>query len=591
MTVNTASKMPQVGDVIGDRYVIQRLLARGGMGAVFVAQHKTTDAVVALKVLLEGSGDDATTRARFVREAKVAATLGHPGIVKVFDAGDDPQTGPYLAMELLDGQSLDRVIELQNPSIELRLSYVREMLEALTVAHQAGVVHRDIKPENLFLASDGEGGVRVKLLDFGIARVQQATTHTVDGTALGTIYYMAPEQMMDAGRASPAADVWSVGVMIYEMVCDELPFNGSTIHEVAVKVCTATPIALKDRVASVSPELSELIMNCLQKDPRKRPQTAGELASQLDVLGVFSSRGSRASLTPLRPMHAVAISPSTVETATKTIQSSPGTSPSLTPPIAASLAPALPAAPPVSSLDEPPRTTLTPSGAATVVAVRNDLTGTKKSSMLPAVALGGLLLVGVGAFLARDRFGANRDQQLRPVATSSQNTAQNPTINSAQPSTPDQTNTANTTTVTPTSNAAADAGTSGSVASPTATVLANNAQTAAAGGRNARVLRPSTTTATTPTEAAPVAQTLPTPVQNPVPVGEAPRPTPAVVQPMVQPVVQPVIQPTVAQGSPTNSQPTQPVVRPAQPTTPVQQPRVQHPVQPTPQEPEAPVSF
>jgi serine/threonine protein kinase len=290
------SRLPSPGEIVGDRYIIERPLAEGGMGAVFVARHRTTEATVALKVLKDEALEDRGTRLRFLREAKLAAALGHPGIVKVFDAGDDPKVGPFLAMELLDGEALDRYLARVSPSLEERLMIVREMLEALAAAHEAGIVHRDVKPENVFLARDGEGGTRVKLLDFGIARVQSASTHTMDGSALGTIYYMAPEQMMDARRASAAADVWSVGVMLFELIAGSLPFDGETIHEVAVRVCTAPVPSLSEAAPDADPALVRVVMACLTREVEARPPHARALAMMLDELGVAPTRRTRVSV-------------------------------------------------------------------------------------------------------------------------------------------------------------------------------------------------------------------------------------------------------------------------------------------------------
>jgi serine/threonine-protein kinase len=301
-----STRRPQAGDLVGGRYSIERASAEGGLGAVYVARHTTTSATVALKVLRDPSSQPEIVKTRFVREARVAAALGHPGIVRVLDAGDDPQFGPFLAMELLSGMSLDQHVATNHPPVIERLSIVREMLEALAVAHEAGIVHRDIKPENVFLADDGEGGVRVKLLDFGIAREHSASTQTTDGTALGTIYYMSPEQMTDARNASFAADVWSVGVMLFELVSDELPFEDASIHEVAVRVCTQPPKALPPLDPAIDPVVRPVIARCLAREPAQRPARA--LASLLDERGVTRQRPSTVvpstastSGAPLRP--------------------------------------------------------------------------------------------------------------------------------------------------------------------------------------------------------------------------------------------------------------------------------------------------
>ncbi len=322
-------RRPVPSDIVGDRYVIERPLAEGGMGAVYIARHRTTDATVALKVLLDPTSQPDIVKTRFVREAKVAAALGHPGIVKVLDAGDDAQFGPFLVMELLDGEALDTYIYRANPPLDERLAIVREMLEALAAAHDAGIVHRDVKPENVFLANDGEGGIRVKLLDFGIARVQAATKQTTDGTALGTIFYMAPEQLVDASNASTAADVWAVGVMLYEMISGELPFDGASIHEVAVRVCTQNATPLSTLVPDVDPQLDAVVQHCMQREKVDRPQTARELAQMFDALGVQRLRVTRLSI-PGASKAPPPLTPSVVAPAPaiqRTVESSPGASP------------------------------------------------------------------------------------------------------------------------------------------------------------------------------------------------------------------------------------------------------------------------
>lgn len=524
-------KMPVPGDVVGERYIVERLLAEGGMGAVFVARHKHTEAVVALKVLRDETSADELTRVRFVREAKVAAALGHPGIVKVFDAGQDPSVGPYLAMELLEGEPLDSYIQRANPSLQERLAIVREMLEPLAAAHEAGIVHRDVKPENVFLASDGEGGVRVKLLDFGIARVQHATTQTSDGSALGTIYYMAPEQMMDARRASPAADVWAVGVLLFELVADVLPFDGKTIHEVAVRVCTAPIPSLAEAAPAVDPALVDIVHACLDRAVEKRPQNARELATMLDAIGIVAPRAmrvsavasARASVTPsaLRSIVPTPTPTSTSVGAKETIEIGPdGNRPARRDSVAIE-------APP-TAVDRPSRATSRKPMAAILIAC----------ALFGAGA--------VGAVTVRS-MRANREmaQSARsPVVASSARTeptatpVAQPTVQA--PPTPVATPPA----LVPVDRPAAP------VASPEPRVVVRAPSNAV---RVARSQATSSATSTGPTTV----------------VARAPEPTPVVVP---TPVVPPVVQATQATQA---TQPTQPTQTPRVASAPATQPAVQ----------------
>ncbi|MBL8684458.1 MAG: protein kinase [Myxococcales bacterium] len=564
-------KMPVPGDVVGERYVVERLLAEGGMGAVFVARHKHTEAVVALKVLRDETSADELTRVRFVREAKVAAALGHPGIVKVFDAGDDPSAGPYLAMELLEGEPLDSYIQRANPSLQERLAIVREMLEPLAAAHEAGIVHRDVKPENVFLASDGEGGVRVKLLDFGIARVQHATTQTSDGSALGTIYYMAPEQMMDARRASPAADVWAVGVLLFELVADVLPFDGQTIHEVAVRVCTAPIPSLAEAAPSVDPALVDIVHACLDRAVEKRPQNARELAAMLDAIGIVAPRAmrvsavasARASVTPsaLRSIVPTPTPTSTAVVSKETIEIGPdGNRPARRDSVAIE-------APP-TAVDRPSRATSRKPMAAILIAC----------ALFGAGA--------VGAVTVRS-MRANREmaQSARsPVVATSARTESTPA-----PVAPPTVQAPATPVATPPALVPVERPTPPPVASPETRVVVRAPSNA---GRVARVQAPSNATSTGPTAVVARAPE-PTPVAQPTPVVQPA--VPPVVQPVAPPVVQPAQTPARVASAPATQPATQPTVttvttRPAQP---VVQPRpAAQPVRRPPEgEDEAPLSF
>ncbi|MCU0676176.1 MAG: serine/threonine protein kinase [Myxococcota bacterium] len=267
----------QPGTVVAGRYRVEAHLASGGMGAVYRARHTLADRVVALKILRPTSmGLDVADVRRFRREATAAAHIGHPGIVEVLDAGVE-EGFLFLVMELLEGESL-RARRRHATRAEL-LGWIRALLDPLAAAHEKGFVHRDLKPENVFLARTPEGE-RLKLLDFGIARSIGGPSDTRTGTGLGTPGYMAPEQALEARGASPAADVWSVGVMLYETITGRRPFEGETPHATILRAVSEPHAPLVE----VAPELAALVDACLAKRPADRPRDARELRARLDAL-------------------------------------------------------------------------------------------------------------------------------------------------------------------------------------------------------------------------------------------------------------------------------------------------------------------
>jgi serine/threonine-protein kinase len=267
----------QPGTVVAGRYRVEAHLASGGMGAVYRARHTLADRLVALKILRPTSmGLDVADVRRFRREATAAAHIGHPGIVEVLDAGVE-EGFLFLVMELLEGESL-RARRRHATRAEL-LGWIRVLLDPLAAAHEKGFVHRDLKPENVFLARTPEGE-RLKLLDFGIARSIGGPSDTRTGTGLGTPGYMAPEQALEARGASPAADVWSVGVMLYETITGRRPFEGETPHATILRAVSEPHAPLVE----VAPELAALVDACLAKRPADRPRDARELSARLDAL-------------------------------------------------------------------------------------------------------------------------------------------------------------------------------------------------------------------------------------------------------------------------------------------------------------------
>ncbi|MBX3248186.1 MAG: protein kinase [Myxococcales bacterium] len=267
------------GTLVGGRYRIEEHLASGGMGAVYRARHTLAERSVALKIVRAGlDGLHAADIRRFKREATASATIGHPGIVQMLDAGVEVDDGfLFLVMELLEGESLRT--RRHHASRGEVLHWIRALLDPLAAAHAKGFVHRDLKPENVFVARV-DGVERVKLLDFGIARSLEGPSQTQTGAGLGTPGYMAPEQALEAKDATPAADVWSVGVMLYETIARHRPFEGETPHATILRAFSDP----HPPVEGVSPALAAVIDACLAKRPADRPRDAAALARLLDAL-------------------------------------------------------------------------------------------------------------------------------------------------------------------------------------------------------------------------------------------------------------------------------------------------------------------
>jgi serine/threonine-protein kinase len=266
--------------VVGGRYELLKKLGAGGMGAVYLARHTATLGRCALK-LIHDHAEDGHSHARFLREARAPAEIGHPGIVQVLDAGVDADGTMFVAMELLSGQSYRGVLQRTDATLGEKIALLLEALEPLAVAHRKGFVHRDLKPENLFVVSNPLGGPRVKLLDFGIARDGGAAELTETGVLVGSVKYVAPEQARSARDASPASDVWSVGVMLYEAAFGDVPFAGSSSFDVLVKIHGGKFTPLRERVPDVPVAYEALVHRCLSQEPNERPRDAAALADAL----------------------------------------------------------------------------------------------------------------------------------------------------------------------------------------------------------------------------------------------------------------------------------------------------------------------
>jgi serine/threonine-protein kinase len=270
------------GQLIDGRYQVDYVLGVGSMGVVYGARHAAVGKLVALKALRQHLADDAEAVQRFNAEATAATAIGNQHIVETFDFGKLDDGTVYLVMEYLEGRSLADLIEGWAPlAVERVVKIGLQVAEALEAAHRAGIVHRDLKPDNVFLIERGGEPDFVKILDFGIAKFGQSQARlTHAGAIFGTPAYMSPEQALGK-ETDGRTDVYALGVMLYEMACGRVPFQGENPLSVLALHATETPPPLSSFVADPSSELEAVIQKCLQKEPRERYQDMAELAQDL----------------------------------------------------------------------------------------------------------------------------------------------------------------------------------------------------------------------------------------------------------------------------------------------------------------------
>jgi eukaryotic-like serine/threonine-protein kinase len=325
-----------INTLFDGRYRIVRKLGTGGMANVYLAEDEVLGRRVAIKILDDRHAGDDQFIERFRREAKNAASLSHPNIVSIYDRGEAEGTY-YIAMEYLDGRSLKELIVARGPApIHVAVDYARQILAAIRFAHRHGIVHRDIKPHNVLV--DGEG--RLKVTDFGIARAGTSQM-TEAGSIIGTAQYLSPEQAKGA-PVDQTSDLYSVGVVLYELLTGAVPFSGDTPVEIAMKHLSSVPEPPSSKRAEIPRDLDLVVLRALAKDPSERYHSAEEMDADLKRI----SRG-------------VAISPATEEAATAIISRPPSTAvtevrPRVHEPV--------PYAPPAAyyDYDEPPRRAIWP---------------------------------------------------------------------------------------------------------------------------------------------------------------------------------------------------------------------------------------
>jgi len=266
------------------KYQIQKVLGRGGMGTVYEAIDPLINRKVAVKTMMPGLAESADLRARFLREAQAAGGLQHRNIVTVYDLGED-RGQPYIAMEFIEGTDLEKVIQNREPlTVEWKIDVLRQICEGLGFAHRNGIVHRDIKPANIRVTQGGE----VKIMDFGIAHLQSSTM-TKSGLVLGTVHYMAPEQI-EGHKVDHRADIFSVGAIAYELIAYRRPFDGESLTAIMFRIMNERPDP-RPLSTPYSPALDAIVMKALERDPDRRYQGLDDM--QVDLEAILRESGTR----------------------------------------------------------------------------------------------------------------------------------------------------------------------------------------------------------------------------------------------------------------------------------------------------------
>lgn len=278
----------RAGDVIAEKYVIDKVLGAGGMGVVVAATHVDLGQRVAIKFLHGEAAKDMGTVERFIREARAAVRIQSEHVARVIDVGRMSGGAPYMVMEYLDGVDLsDEIARRGQLEPEEAVGFLLEAMEAIAEAHALQIVHRDLKPANLFLTNRKDGSRSVKVLDFGISKaVQEADASlTQTSTMLGSPLYMAPEQVRDARSVDTRADIWSLGVILYECLAGTVPFGGETLSGVLAAIIADPPRPLDEVRPELPRAIVSIVNDCLVKDRERRIQNVSDLAARLSDYG------------------------------------------------------------------------------------------------------------------------------------------------------------------------------------------------------------------------------------------------------------------------------------------------------------------
>jgi len=287
------------GDILAGKYRISKVLGVGGMGVVVAAYHLQLEEKVAIKFLLPEALANQEAVSRFAQEARAAVRIKSEHVAGIIDVGVLENGAPYMVMEYLDGCDLSTLLQQKGQlPIEQAVEFVLQACEAIAEAHGLGIIHRDLKPSNLYCIRRADGLLSVKVLDFGISKIEGLRTSKLNmgmtGThaVFGSPLYMSPEQMASSRNVDARTDIWSLGVILYELLTGKLPFNGQALHEVYSKILTLSPSPLSDHRLDSQQGLQDVIFKCLEKDRNNRYLHVAELAIALSPFGPKRARSS-----------------------------------------------------------------------------------------------------------------------------------------------------------------------------------------------------------------------------------------------------------------------------------------------------------
>ncbi len=283
-----------LGKTLDGKYRLTALLGKGGMGSVYKGEHVIIGKMVAIKFLHSELAQNEEVVKRFYREAQAAAAIGHDAIIDVLDVGISPNNEPYLVMEYLEGESLGEMLARTGPmELGAACGIMEPALLALHAAHAKGIVHRDLKPDNIFIVRQQNAPPKIKLIDFGISKFIEGVGGeklTQTGSVMGTPAYMAPEQARGSADLDHRADIYSMGVIFYEMLTAKLPFNGTNFTEIIISILTEDPVPPSEAFEGFPVEAQDALLRSLNKDPADRYQNALEFVETLKGLTAFDGR-------------------------------------------------------------------------------------------------------------------------------------------------------------------------------------------------------------------------------------------------------------------------------------------------------------
>ncbi|MDI3287954.1 serine/threonine-protein kinase [Polyangium sp. 15x6] len=298
-----------IGDVIADKYRVDRLLGSGGMGVVVAATHLELRTRRAIKVMQPHVVASALCVERFLREARALSELRSAHVARVYDVGRLPNEAPFMVMEYLEGQTLlSRLAEVGPLPVEEAATYVLHACEALAEAHALGIVHRDLKPDNLFLTQAHDGLPCVKVLDFGVSKLlrDEGPTRTSTGAIVGSPLYMSPEQINAARDIDGRSDIWSMGIILFQLVTGECPFGGSNVLQILSQLANKKPPVPSSLREDLPPGLDAVILRCLEKDRERRYPDVVALARDLAPLARPDPEPPAALVARIERVHAQA---------------------------------------------------------------------------------------------------------------------------------------------------------------------------------------------------------------------------------------------------------------------------------------------